>query len=132
MTGPRSARLALLAPVAALAAGLALGPAAGARPPGVAPVGPAPGNPVSHGPAAIPGCSAAAAAAGRPLPFGCANALNLEAMLARPEELARPADLPPPVGEHAIRATERLRRGETPLPPATATGPAAAPGGGPP
>jgi hypothetical protein len=66
---------------------------------------------------AIPGCTREAADAGRELPFGCANALNLEAMLAEPRDLVAPAPLPPPVGEHATGAREALRAGKAaPLP----------------
>lgn len=73
------------------------------------------------GAAGIPGCSLEAARAGRPLPFGCANALNLEAMLADPAHLVQPAPLAPPVGDHAIRPVERLRTGDAPAPPPAPT-----------
>jgi hypothetical protein len=79
------------------------------------------GNATAPGSAGIPGCTLEAARAGKPLPFGCANALNLEAMLADPAHLTEPAALPPPVGDHAIHAVERLRTGDTPAPPPAPT-----------
>lgn len=83
------------------------------------------GNAAPPGAAGIPGCTPEAARAGAALPFGCANALNLEAMLADPAQLETPAPLAPPVGDPAIRAVEQLRRGDAPPPPPTPT--AAAP-----
>ncbi|WP_448585213.1 hypothetical protein [Thermaurantiacus sp.] len=66
---------------------------------------------------AIPGCTRAAAEAGAALPFGCANGLNLEAMLAEPAHLEVAAPLPLPVGEPATAARKALRTGRSaPLP----------------
>lgn len=65
----------------------------------------------------IPGCSLEAAAAGGPLPFGCANALNLAAMVYAPADLERGAALVDPRGEVAVRAVSRLRADKAkPLP----------------
>jgi type IV pilus biogenesis protein CpaD/CtpE len=75
----------------------------------------------------IPGCSREAAAAGRPLPFGCANALNLAAMVADPDDLRRGATMAPPRGPAATRAVERHRADKVPpLIPASGTDPAPA------
>ncbi|MCS6987736.1 MAG: CpaD family pilus assembly protein [Sphingomonadaceae bacterium] len=61
--------------------------------------------------------------------FGAAVAHNLGAMVADPVHLAQPATLGPAEGEPAVKAVERLRRGETPrLPPSAAGGTAAEPG----
>lgn len=65
----------------------------------------------------IPGCSRAVVASGQPLPFGCANALNLAAMLNDPADLTRAASLPPARGEAAVGAVSRYRAGRVaPLP----------------
>ncbi|MFQ3595346.1 MAG: hypothetical protein SNJ63_04485 [Sphingomonadaceae bacterium] len=66
---------------------------------------------------AIPGCSRAAVLAGGPLPFGCATALNREAMLAEPSHLVVPAPVPPARGDAAIRAQEQYRSGKAARPP---------------
>ncbi len=61
------------------------------------------------------------------LPFGCANALNLRAMLAEPAATGVAA--PPPVGEPAVRAIGRHRDGTVlPLPSAGSTDAPAHPG----
>lgn len=76
----------------------------------------------------IPGCSAEAARARLPLPHGCATALNLEAMVADPDDLDRARALPPATGEPAIAPVRRHRAGTVPEPRPPATG-APAPGG---
>ncbi|MFA7439888.1 MAG: CpaD family pilus assembly lipoprotein [Sphingomonadaceae bacterium] len=67
----------------------------------------------------IPGCSRAAAASGQRLPFGCANALNLAAMLNDPDDLKGPGILSPARGEVALGAVGRYRTEKVaPLPDA--------------
>jgi len=74
----------------------------------------------------VKGCSREAASAGRVLPFGCANALNLRAMLENPADLETGRDLAAPIGENAVRAVGRSRDGvAVPLP---ASGSSEAPG----
>lgn len=64
-------------------------------------------------------CTIEAARAGTLLPFGCATALNLEAMRNGPADIA-PEVLPQ--GAPAIRAIMRHRDGNTPpLPPSSST-----------
>lgn len=46
------------------------------------------------------------------LPFGCANAANLAAMLDRPADLQSPRDVGPVPGTTAARAVERYRAGD--------------------
>ncbi|WP_448581177.1 hypothetical protein [Thermaurantiacus sp.] len=79
------------------------------------------GNATPPGAAGLPGCTREAALSGKALPFGCANALNLEAMLADPAHLRAPAPLAPPIGDLAIHPVERLRRGDAPAPPPAPT-----------
>jgi type IV pilus biogenesis protein CpaD/CtpE len=67
-------------------------------------------------------CDRAAAPAARSLPFGCANALNLRAMIADPADLRAAGAAPAPVGEPALRAIQRHRDGSPrPLPSAGST-----------
>lgn len=67
----------------------------------------------------MPGCSIAAGKTGQHLPFGCANALNLEAMTEAP---ADGSGVAPPIGEPAVRAIGRHRDGTiAPLPAASST-----------
>lgn len=114
---PVPARIALL--VLALATAAAADARSGRLFPRKGAVSPT-ANATVPGASGLPGCTLEAARAGEPLPFGCANALNLEAMLAEPLHLTTPATLAPPVGDHAIRAVERLRTGDAPaLPPAS-------------
>ncbi len=76
-----------------------------------------------------PVCSIEAARTSKPLPHGCANALNLRAMVADPADLEGAAATPPPVGEPAVRAVGRHRDGTTPpLPAASSTGAPGNPG----
>jgi hypothetical protein len=96
--------------------------AAGPMPPHVPPPAPRPAVPDA---AAVPGCDPSqrpgmspGRGVDRPLPFGCATALNFEAMLANPGDLEAPAGLPAAMGDAVVRPVEAWRRGETPLPPA--------------
>ena len=74
----------------------------------------------------VKGCSREAASAGRVLPFGCANALNLRAMVENPADMETGRDLAAPIGENAVRAVGRSRDGvAVPLP---ASGSSEAPG----
>ncbi len=68
------------------------------------------------------GCSLDAARSGKPLPFGCANALNLQAMVEDPADLAAGRALPLPVGDNVVRAIGRSRDGvAVPLPNSSST-----------
>lgn len=70
---------------------------------------------------AIPGCTVEAARSRQPLPHGCATALNLEAMLADPSDLAGGRILSPPVGEPVVAPVRRHRMGRLPEPSDTST-----------
>jgi type IV pilus biogenesis protein CpaD/CtpE len=60
----------------------------------------------------IPGCTRAAAASGAPLPIGCANALNLAAMVYDPAAaLNRPER-----ADAAAQAVQRYRAGKAAQP----------------
>ena len=74
----------------------------------------------SESAAGMQACSMETAKAGQALPFGCANALNLRAMIADPADLSDAQPVPPPVGEPAVRAIGRHRDGQAvPLPSAS-------------
>ena len=74
----------------------------------------------SESAAGMQACSMETAEAGVPLPFGCANALNLRAMIADPADLTHGQPVLPPVGEPAVRAIGRHRDGQpVPLPAAS-------------
>lgn len=68
----------------------------------------------------IPGCTREAAMAGGPLPFGCANALNLAAMTDAPAERARAESAASRAGP-AIRAEGQLRAGKPPALPGSSS-----------
>jgi hypothetical protein len=71
----------------------------------------------------IDGCTRLALEAGGALPFGCATAANLAAMLDDPTDLERPRPLDPPVGDAATRAILQHRAGTpAPFPADTGTG----------
>jgi len=69
----------------------------------------------------IPGCSAGTAGAHRALPFGCATARNLEAMVADPSDLDRARPLPPAASDPAVAPVRRHRMGSVPEPRETRT-----------
>ncbi|MFN3591440.1 MAG: hypothetical protein ACK4TG_04560 [Thermaurantiacus sp.] len=64
----------------------------------------------------IPGCSAEAARQRASLPHGCATALNLEAMVADADDLARGRALAPAQGDPLVTPVRRLRLGQVPDP----------------